>query len=113
MTHIISSDHAEVRAQQRGIRPATIEFVLQHADIDLEAGNGCYSCRLSHRAAAELLRKGAPISEVDKARSVVLIISKDSGEIVTVMHDRNSDGRRYRRQWPTWTQPSKKYAQAA
>jgi hypothetical protein len=29
--------HARKRAQQRGIRPIDIDFVIQHADVELEA----------------------------------------------------------------------------
>lgn len=87
-------------------RPAVIKFVLQHADIDLEAGNGCRAYRISDKATVELLKNGIAISELDRARNVVLIVCEDSGEIVTAMHDCNQVGRRYRRQWPTWKGPS-------
>ncbi len=107
------SEHARIRAQQRAIRPATVELILQHFDVDLEAGNGCRSYRISHWAAAELLREGVAVSAVDKARNVVVIVHNDSGEIVTVMHDCNPDGRRYRRQWPTRKRSLQKYLRAA
>lgn len=115
MTHIVFSSHATIRAQQRGIRLPVVDFILQHFDVDLEAGDGCRSHRISKRAASELLRNGVAVSEVDRARNVVLIVREDSGEIVTVMHDCTPYGRRYRRQWPTWTRPSKRkrYSQAA
>ncbi len=105
--------HAIKRAQQRGIRPATIEFILHHADLDLLAGDGCRSYRISKRGAAELLRKGANVSEVDKASDIVVIVREDRGEVITVLHDFNRDGRRYRRQWPTWKRPSKRFLVAA
>src|SRR5271169_910376 len=81
------SGHALKRAQQRGIRPVVVDFVLQHADIDLEAGNGCRSYRISHRAGAELCRNGVAVTVVDRAIDVVVIICEYSGEVVTVMHD--------------------------
>jgi hypothetical protein len=42
-----------------------------------------------------------------------VITSEERGEIVTVMHDCSQDGRRYRRQWPTWSRPARRYARAA
>jgi hypothetical protein len=107
------SAHAMKRAQQRGVRPATIEFILGHADVDLHAGDGCRTCRISKRGAAELLRKGANVTEVDKASDIVVIVREDSGEVITVLHDFNRDGRRYRRQWSTWKRPSKRFSVAA
>jgi hypothetical protein len=55
---VIFSDHAMRRAQQRGIRPGVVDFVLGNADRDLEAGNGCRAYRISRTGAAELIRKG-------------------------------------------------------
>jgi molybdopterin-guanine dinucleotide biosynthesis protein len=96
------SAHAMKRAQQRGVRPATIEFKLGHADVDLHAGDGCRTYRISKRGSAKLLRTGANVIEVDKASNIVVIVREDSGEVITVLHDFNQDGRKYRRQWPTW-----------
>ena len=90
-----------------------VDFVLQHFDVGLEACNGFRAYRISHKAAAELLRIGVAVSEVDRAKNVVVIVHLDSCEIVTVMHDRNSGGRRYRKQWPTWKRRSKRYSRAA
>jgi hypothetical protein len=113
MTPIGFSRHAAIRGQQRGIRPAVVDFVLQHFDVDLEAGDGCRSYRISHRSVAELLRDGVPVNEVDRAKSVVVIVHVDSGEIVTVMHDCSQDGRRFRRQWPTRKRSLKRHSLAA
>ena len=101
------------RAQQRGIRPAAVEFILRHADLDLHAGAGCRTYRISKRGAAELLRKGANVTQVDKAGNIVVIVREDSCEVITVLHDFNRDGRRYRRQWPTQKRPSKRFSVAA
>jgi hypothetical protein len=103
--HYTFSTHAQKRAQQRGIRPPVIDFVLQYADVGLEAGNGCHVYRISKRAASELRRIGMPTSQVDRAVGVVVLVCEDSGEVVTVMHDHNPQGRRHRRQWPTWSRP--------
>ena len=103
-SRVMLSDHAMRRAQQRGIRPAVVDFVLGNADRDLEAGNGCRAYRISKKRLAELCSKAAAkVSEVERATNVVVILHEDSGEVITVMHDRNKTGRRYRRQWPTWS----------
>lgn len=95
--------HAVIRAQQRGIRPQVIDCVLAQADIDLHAGDGCHSYRISNRKMAMLLKAGALAAAVlDRAKRVVVIWSERSGEVVTVLHDYGRRGRRYRRQQPTW-----------
>jgi hypothetical protein len=107
---VMFSDHATRRVQQRGIRPAVVDFVLRNADRDLEAGNGCRAYRISKKAQAELLLHGAQVGEVELATNVVVILHEDSGEVITAMHDRNKSGRRYRRQWPTWSSAQKHVA---
>jgi hypothetical protein len=107
---VMFSDHATRRAQQRGIRPAVVDFVLRNADRDLEAGNGCRAYRISKKGLAELLSHGAKVGEVALATNVVVILHEDSGEVITVMHDRNKAGRRYRRQWSTWSGAQKHIA---
>lgn len=107
-SRVIFSDHAVRRAQQRGIRPGVVDFVLGNADRDLEAGNGCRAYRISRRGVAELIRKGDKVWEVERATDVIVIVREDGGEVVTVMHDQNAEGRRYRRQWPTWSDRRKR-----
>src|SRR5579862_4664733 len=95
------SRHGMTHAQQRAIRPQMVHFVLEHADVDLEAGNGCRAYRISSRGVTDLLRSGADVAVAERVRNIVVIAC--GGEIVTVMHDCNQAGRRYRRQWPTWS----------
>ena len=110
-SRVIFSDHAMRRAQQRGIRPGVVDFVLGNADRDLEAGTGRRAYRISKKRLAELCSKAAKVSEVERATNVVVILHEDSGEVITVMHDRNKAGRRYRRQWPTWSGAQKPYSE--
>lgn len=105
---VMFSDHAMRRAQQRGIRPGVIDFVLGNADRDLEAGNGCRAYRISKKGVAELIRKGDKVWEVERATDVIVIVREDCGEVVTVMHDQSTAGRRYRKQWPTWSDRRKR-----
>jgi hypothetical protein len=104
--------HGMTRAQQRAIRPEMVDFVLEHADVDLEAGNGCRASRISNRRVTDLLRDRADVAVVERARNIVVITCGE--EIVTVMRDYNQNGRRFRRQWPTWSsRPTKRFACAA
>ena len=107
------SDHAMRRAQQRAIRPEIVDFILQNADVDLEAGNGCRAHRISNRGIAQLLRRGALMAIVERVRNIVVIMSDETGEVVTALHDCNRRGCRYRKQWPTWSRPGRRYAHAA
>jgi hypothetical protein len=102
-----------MRAQQRGIRPTDIDFVIQHADVELEAGNGCRSLRISKRELAMLIKDGAPLAQVERAASVVVLVGEDGSEVVTVLHDCNPVGRRYRKQHPTWKRFVEQYSRAA
>jgi transcription termination factor Rho len=81
-----------------------IDLIIQHADVDLEAGNGCRSLRISKKGRAMLIRNGgASVTDVERAADVIVVLCEESNEIVTVMHDCNSLGsRRFRRQFPTW-----------
>jgi hypothetical protein len=88
-----------------------VDFVIQHADVDLEAGNGCRSLRISKKGRVTLIQNGAPITDVERARDVIVVICDECNEVITVMRDCNSSGRRYRRQFPTWR--SKQYPRAA
>ena len=101
------SAHAQKRAQQRGIRSTVVDFVLRHADVELEAGNNCRSVRISRSKLKKLRGAGASAVEVERATSVIVIVSGDSNDVITVMHDCNSRSRRYRRQFPTWNRPPK------
>ena len=96
------TDHANRRIQQRGISRKTISFVTSNADIDLHAGEGCHSLRISRQHMALLAKNGAKAALMERSRSVVVLINIDTNEIITVLHDcGTSCGRRYRRQWPT------------
>jgi hypothetical protein len=48
-----------------------------------------------------LVKDGAPLAQVERAASVVVLVGEDGSEVVTVLHDCNSTGRRYRKQHPT------------
>jgi hypothetical protein len=88
------SRHGMTRAQQRAIRPEMVDFVLEHADVDLEAGNGCRASRISNRRVTDILRGGADVAVVERARNIVVITCgeeidarrQDDGRIAAVSH---------------------------
>ncbi len=60
-----------------------------------------------------LVKDGAPLAQVERAASVVVLVGEDGSEVVTVLHDCNSVGRRYRKQHPTWKRFVEQYSRAA
>ena len=92
------SQHASIRAQQRGVPHTVIDLVLDHADVSVPVGSGCTALRLSKRRLSDRDLRRDLSSDLDRAARVTLILSDDTGEIVTVLHDHGGrGGRRYRR----------------
>jgi len=90
MTH-----HAEVRANQRGIRYSLIDAVLDLADLEIPVGDGCMAYRISKERLAERDVRHKLGGHLDRAGKVAVICG-DDGAVVTVMHDWGCQGRRYR-----------------
>ena len=95
------ASHAQVRAQQRGIRQQIIAVVLIHADLRLHAGGGLISIRLTKNGLRGLLEAEVPAAVREKAAGIILLLDPVTKTIVTVMHDVGREGRRYRRQFET------------
>jgi hypothetical protein len=96
------TDHANRRIQQRGISREAVAFVTLNADIQLHAGEGCQSLRISRQYMAQLSNCGARPTLMERSQSVVVLIHQNENKIVTVLHDWGTRcGRRYRKQWPT------------
>lgn len=72
------SRHAARRCAQRGIRPALLAAVLEHADVERSAGGGCRLERVS-RAQARALNLD------DRLGRLAVILSDRTAEVVTVM----------------------------
>jgi len=101
-TGYVLTIHAERRAQQRGIKFNTIEFVLKYGDIRLHAGEGCMSIRISQKAFTQMAQDGVSIAMMGRAKNVVVVFNLTTMEIVTLLHDYGSkDSRCYRCQLPT------------
>lgn len=96
------TDHAMVRAQQRGVTHDVISLVLSEFDISLHAGEGRLNVRISRLWLAELVRSGTSARLAERAAGVVLVIDPVSSLVITVLHDHGDRaGRCYRRQMPT------------
>lgn len=94
MAELAISQHAERRAQQRGLVPTLIALVASYADLEIPVGSGRVAVRLSYRAVRRLAHeRGATVA--DRARNVVLILAGDV--LVTVLHAHGQASRRYRR----------------
>ena len=96
------SQHAAQRAQQRGVRHRTMRFIFNQADIELHAGHGLKTVRISRKKLSQLRAEGFPANLVEQASHVFLIVSPSDRTVVTVSHDTGSrQGGRHRKQYPT------------
>ena len=92
------TQHAALRAQQRGVPHAVIAMILDHADVSTPVGSGCSALRLSKERLHDRALRAAFRSGLDRAANVTLLVDDSTSDIVTVLHDRGGrEARRYRR----------------
>lgn len=85
------SKHAERRIRQRGATLEDVRQLLENADIDVPVGGNCRALRV-RRHTARFLKGG------DRLHRYAVIVSDDTGEIVTVLRHRPGPrGRHYRK----------------
>lgn len=70
--------HARQRCQQRGIRPALVEAVITHSDVERPAGGGAFMVSVSKA-------KAATLNLDDRIQHCCVILSGD-GAVITVGH---------------------------
>ncbi len=87
------SAHAATRSDQRGARHDAIKLVLAQGDIECPAHSGRRRLRLSNRRAGELLADNAPVSLVEAALRIEIILG-EADRIVTVLRCNPYPGRR-------------------
>jgi hypothetical protein len=93
MSYILSK-HASCRVQQRGVRPYLLAALMAHAEFDATVGGGCSVVRMNSRQ----LRDPELRQHRERLRRLSVILSDNTGEIVTVLRPRRgSAGRRYRK----------------
>lgn len=92
------SNHAKLRANQRGITHQMISDLIAFADVEAPVGGGCTVLRVSRDRLKDRALKGELMSNPDKLGSVALIWSEESAEVVTLLVDHGgAKGRRYRK----------------
>lgn len=74
--------HAQLRAQQRGIRAYERELVFHFGDREEPAGGGCYRLSFSRRAICRLQAEGRMTSQ-QAERCKRLVIVTDGCDIIT------------------------------
>lgn len=79
------SRHAEARANQRGIRQASLETLLDLADFAKPVARGLTVLRASNRSLAFALSEGIDPSTVARLRKLA-IVQADDGTLVTCAH---------------------------
>ena len=85
MNKISFSRHATKRSQQRGIRQALINALLERFDLDRPVGDGCHALSCSRAELARAREDGVPTAIIERLGRVVLVISPD-GIIVTAIN---------------------------
>jgi len=90
--------HATIRAQQRGVPHGVLNALIAHADLEAPVGSGCTVLRFSRERLMDRDLRAALGATADRLGSLAIVLSDDTGEVVTVLHDHGgSEGRRYRR----------------
>lgn len=98
MSRLSLTQHATVRANQRGIAHDLIAALLTFADVEVLVGGGCTCLRCSRDVLGDAEIRAQIGALADRLRDLRAIVANDNGQVVTVFHDLKSrHGRRYRR----------------
>ena len=98
MIDLALSRHAATRANQRGVPADTLRALIAYADVEQPAGGGRVVLRLSRERLRDRELRRTLGGTCDRLRTLALVWSQETGEVVTVLHDRGgAQGRRYRR----------------
>lgn len=91
------TQHASVRANQRGVPHGLISHLLDHADVETRVGGGCVALRLSRRRLKDKDVKRSVGRDLDRLRNLAVVCNPSDGSIITVLHEHGSRARRYHR----------------
>lgn len=98
MPELALTRHASLRANQRGVTHDMLDALIAYADFEASVGSGCSVLRVSRERLKDRDLRASLGASADRLAGLAVILADDTGEIVTVLHDRgNADGRRYRR----------------
>jgi hypothetical protein len=92
----MNTEHAAVRAQQRGIPPLIKDWLLQFGEEQFD-GHGGIKRFFSHRSIREMERcfGRKPVSRMSEFLEAYLIESSHDGVIITIGHNYRRSQRRH------------------
>lgn len=91
------TEHASIRANQRGVPHGVIAHLLDHADVETRVGGGCVALSLSRRRLADRDVRKSIGGDVDRLRNLAVVCNPQDGAIITVLHQHGAKARRYHR----------------
>lgn len=98
MCSVSLSQHARLRANQRGVTHQMISDLIAYADVEAPVGGGCTVLRVSRERLKDAGVRSGLSSNPDKLASLALVWSDEAAEVVTLLLDHGgARGRRYRR----------------
>ncbi len=90
--------HAAVRANQRGVTHQMLDALIAWADVEASVGGGCTALSFSRQRMLDRDLRAVLGAAADRLTSLAVVLCDDTGDVVTVLHDRGgAQGRRYRR----------------
>jgi hypothetical protein len=99
MTQPLCSQHAIIRAQQRGITPTQIDAVVRYADMERPRGRGCISIWISRKELRRLAPSTPEGVSIDRLQGVTVVQAGDETGITAF---RNRKAKAYRRRSGGW-----------
>jgi len=78
---VICTVHANTRIQQRGIKPAWVNLVLEYGHEQYQKGRGSYSFSLNKSSIRNIKRDYQNTFDIQKLRKIYVIVSDDDALI--------------------------------
>jgi hypothetical protein len=95
--HFVMTQHAAIRAQQRGLKRMAIELAVALHDRVVAVGNGHQAWSVGRGRCAALRDAGLPASIVERLNRTILIVEPLTVTVITVVNGHADPARRYRR----------------
>lgn len=88
--------HAEARANQRGIRWATLEALVELADFAKPIARGKTVLRISRRSLSLFMGEGFNSAALDRLKNLA-VVESETGVLITCAHIRGRKAKSYLR----------------